>query len=42
MAYWNECHMDAHVSVSTTSVSQVTGVEILKVVQSVGAEWKSH
>ena len=28
MAYWNECHMASHVSVLTTSVSLLTGVEI--------------
>ena len=29
MAYWNYCHIDAHVTVPTTSVSKVTGLEIL-------------
>ena len=29
MAYCNKCHMAAHVSVPTTYVTQVTGVEIM-------------
>ena len=29
MAYRNGCHKAAHVSVQTTSISQVTGEEIL-------------